>query len=68
MPCPACGRDAMKDELLRILACPVCKQGLSGKGDRLVCNGCGREFPVRDGIPVMLPDESPPPADTRGKA
>lgn len=45
-------------ELLNILACPVCKAGVRIEGDRLICTSCGRRYPVRDGIPVMLVDEA----------
>jgi len=49
-------------ELLSILACPVDKAPLELQGDRLVCTQCGRRYPIRDGIPVMLVDEAEPPA------
>lgn len=45
-------------ELLEILACPVDKQPVTEEGDWLVCQECGRRYPVRDGIPVMLIDEA----------
>ncbi|HEV2356388.1 MAG TPA: Trm112 family protein [bacterium] len=47
-------------ELLDILACPVCKTPVRQEGDRLVCVQCGRRYPIRDGIPVMLIDEAEP--------
>jgi len=50
-------------ELLDILACPVCKTPIRLVEDRLICDTCGRRYPIRDGIPVMLIDEaeqSPP--------
>ena len=47
-------------ELLDILACPVCKTPVTQEGDRLVCGKCGRRYPIRDGIPVMLVDEAEP--------
>ena len=45
-------------ELLNILACPLCKAPIREEGDRLVCTACGRRYPVRDGIPVMLIEEA----------
>jgi uncharacterized protein YbaR (Trm112 family) len=46
-------------KLLEILACPVCKTPVVLKEDtRLVCGKCGRAYPIRDGIPVMLVDEA----------
>jgi uncharacterized protein YbaR (Trm112 family) len=45
-------------ELLAILACPLDKQPVSRKGDYLVCQECGRYYPIREGIPVMLIDEA----------
>jgi len=44
-------------ELLEILACPMCKQRVELKGEELVCVGCGRRYPIVNGIPHMLPDE-----------
>ncbi len=45
-------------ELLDILACPLCKTPVKLDADRLVCTKCGRRYPIRDGIPVMLLDEA----------
>jgi uncharacterized protein YbaR (Trm112 family) len=45
-------------KLLDILACQVCKTPVKQEGDRLVCTQCGRRYPVRDGIPVMLVEEA----------
>ncbi len=45
-------------ELLEILACPLDHAPVREEGDRLVCSECGRRYPVRDGIPVMLIEEA----------
>ncbi|HEX9435872.1 MAG TPA: Trm112 family protein [Candidatus Limnocylindria bacterium] len=45
-------------ELLEILACPVDHAPVREEGDRLICAECGRRYPVRDGIPVMLIEEA----------
>lgn len=47
-------------ELLEILACPLCKVEvkLVKNGEGLQCVKCGRIYPIRDGIPVMLVDEA----------
>ena len=47
-------------ELLDILVCPVDKSKVNLEGDRLVCEKCGRAYPVRDGIPIMLEEEAEP--------
>jgi hypothetical protein len=51
-------------QLLEILACPSpdhapLKPGTpdDAAADALTCTSCGRVFPVRDGIPVLLLDE-----------
>jgi hypothetical protein len=49
--------EAISKELLEILACPMCKQKVELKGKELVCVGCGRRYPIVNGIPHMLPDE-----------
>lgn len=51
--------------LLEILACPCPDHApldVDATRRLLVCTACGRGFPVRDGIPVMLLDEAVPPA------
>jgi uncharacterized protein YbaR (Trm112 family) len=52
--------------LLEILVCPACHGEIQALDDDagLKCLGCGRVYPVRDGIPVMLVDEASPPAGT----
>lgn len=49
----------LSNDLLNILVCPVCKGRLETRdnGQSLFCRTCEREYPVRDGIPVLLPDE-----------
>jgi len=56
---------AISKELLAILVCPVCKQpvDLLPDGSGLKCQGCKRVYPVRDDIPVMLPEEATIAAD-----
>jgi len=57
---------SLNEELLRILACPVClkpvRELADGKG--LECEQCGRIYPIRDGFPVMLPEEATPATKT----
>ncbi|MCX5696113.1 MAG: Trm112 family protein [Candidatus Omnitrophica bacterium] len=48
----------MDKELLDILACPACKGDVEFKKSRIVCKKCGKKYPVKDGIPVMLIDEA----------
>ncbi|MFA7405797.1 MAG: Trm112 family protein [Pelobacteraceae bacterium] len=47
-------------ELLQILACPICKGELaqSEDGSSLHCTPCNRDYPVIDGIPVLLKEQS----------
>jgi uncharacterized protein YbaR (Trm112 family) len=49
-------------ELLNILVCPVCKGQLHPDEIRstLDCPACALAYPVRGGIPVMLPGEAEP--------
>ena len=46
--------------LLSILVCPVTKGPLvyDRKAGELISKRAGLAFPVRDGIPIMLPDEA----------
>jgi len=52
-------------ELLEILACPLCKTQVKLEDDRIVCSKCGRRYPIRDGIPVMLIDEAEIPGEKK---
>ena len=60
-----CGRDAFAPQevdprLLEILVCPVTRSALDydRASGELVSRQAGLAFPVRDGIPIMLPDEA----------
>jgi uncharacterized protein YbaR (Trm112 family) len=45
----------VSQDLLDILVCPDDKQALEYvDGKWLVCHTCGRQYPIVDGIPVML--------------
>jgi uncharacterized protein len=50
----------MDKKLLDILACPVCKGPLiyHKEARELICSPCRLAYPVRDDIPVMLPEEA----------
>jgi uncharacterized protein YbaR (Trm112 family) len=58
-------------ELLDILACPACDDRpsvrLSADKQSLVCDQCGRRYPIREDIPVMLIDEAEIPADKQAE-
>lgn len=61
----------MDQALLDILACPACRTPVrpegSPPGECLACDTCGRRYPVRDGIPVMLLDEAARPVPPAGR-
>ena len=50
-------------ELLKILACPACKTEVEYRQDiqRILCKKCGRRYPVKDDIPIMLVEEAETP-------
>jgi uncharacterized protein YbaR (Trm112 family) len=52
-------------ELLEILACPACKADVKQEGDRIVCVKCGRRYPIKDDIPIMLIDEAEMPGEKK---
>lgn len=47
-------------KLLEILVCPMTKVPLryDAKAQELLSDQAGLAYPIRDGIPVMLPDEA----------
>jgi len=51
---------SISKEDLDILVCPVCLQPVHLLPDEsgLKCEACKRVYPVRDDIPVMLPEEA----------
>jgi uncharacterized protein YbaR (Trm112 family) len=40
------------------LACPVCFAALQFSESNVLCMGCGRSYPVVDGIPVLIPQRA----------
>ena len=69
MPHFSAGGSALLDQdLLDILACPACRAEVRLEGDRIVCSSCGRRYPVRDGIPIMLVDEAETPSQSESPA
>jgi len=49
-------------KLLEILVCPLTKSTLVFDAERqeLISEKAGLAYPIRDGIPIMLPDEARP--------
>lgn len=45
-------------KLLEILACPACKEPVKQVEDKIVCEKCHKQYPIKDGIPIMLIDEA----------
>ena len=47
-------------KLLEILVCPLTKTSLEYDAERqeLISRAAGLAYPIRDGIPIMLPDEA----------
>ena len=48
------------EALVRKLACPACKGNVEEENGRIVCknSSCRKSYPIRNGIPIMLIDES----------
>ena len=51
------------EKLLEVLACPDCKAPVELRDDKIVCTGCGKRYPIRDGIPIMLIEEAEEPQE-----
>lgn len=49
-------------ELLEVLACPKCKGEVKylEEKDIIVCENCRVYYEVKEGIPIMLPEEAKP--------
>lgn len=64
------GKKLIDKELLEILACPACRGEIKHdqEKEKLICQKCGRRYPIREGIPVMLIDEAESPSKDEKKA
>jgi uncharacterized protein YbaR (Trm112 family) len=51
---------SIDEKLLNILICPVSKKSLTfnAETNELLSEDSGLAYPIRDGIPVMLPEEA----------
>lgn len=45
---------SMDLKILEILACPQCRGKLKLETESLFCSACLLEYPIRNGIPVLL--------------
>jgi len=48
----------LNKEILKIIACPKCKKDVILKEDRIVCTNCGRQYPIKNNIPIMIVEEA----------
>jgi uncharacterized protein YbaR (Trm112 family) len=57
------GVEALRPEILAILACPVptCHGRLEQRGDHLRCARCGLRYRIEERWPVLIPEEALPP-------
>ena len=55
-------RATVDPKLLEILVCPITKESLRYDAEKqeLISDSAKLAFPIRDGIPIMLPDEARP--------
>jgi len=53
---------ALDPRILELLRCPACREQVRPipGGEGLACDGCRRVYPIVEGIPVMLVEESRP--------
>jgi len=45
-------------KLLEILACPICKEGIIHKNDKIICKKCNLSYPIKDNIPIMIIEDA----------
>lgn len=50
----------LSKELVEIAICPRChgKLAEAAQGEAMTCDSCGARYPVRGGIPVLVPEEA----------
>jgi len=42
------------DALLALLACPACQGEVELKDNKIACTRCQKEYPIVNGVPVLL--------------
>lgn len=57
---------AVDEKLLALLRCPACENRptVHEDGGYIVCDDCGRRYPVEKSIPRMIVSVAEPPAET----
>lgn len=57
---PDASEQRVDPKLLEILVCPLTKTSLDydPKRQELISRAAGLAFPIRDGIPILLPEEA----------
>lgn len=48
------------EKILKVLACPKCKKDVFLKEEKITCVNCGRRYPIKEKIPIMLIEEAEP--------
>ena len=51
-------KQVIGDDLLQLLACPACGGDVALVGEKVVCCLCQRKYPIKNGIPVLLVEQS----------
>lgn len=56
------GKSGVDPKLLELLVCPLTKAPLEydAEAQELISRQAGLAYPIRDGIPIMLPEEARP--------
>jgi uncharacterized protein YbaR (Trm112 family) len=49
---------AFDAKIVAQLACPACHTALRLEASSLVCTSCTRDYPIVDGIPVLIADRA----------
>lgn len=57
---PQPGQHQVSPKLLEILVCPLTKGSLDydAASQELISRQAGLAYPIRDGVPIMIPDEA----------
>jgi ubiquinone/menaquinone biosynthesis C-methylase UbiE/uncharacterized protein YbaR (Trm112 family) len=45
----------LPETTIKMIACPICKNGLQAIGKKLFCKECSVTYTTEDGIPILLP-------------